>query len=127
MTYHKLYNVLGQLSAILTRALKSNTHPWLRVVHVGISVIYGRCQQARNQLGTPGGRRVFWEEPKCFELCAIVSKYIQQIFPGETKNFLGEAKPPWLRAWMSHLGSRVALLRFRNTEIIPKHPLQKVC
>jgi len=44
MTYHKLYNVLGQLSAILTRALKSNTHPWLRVVHVGISVIFnGRC------------------------------------------------------------------------------------
>jgi len=28
---------------------------------------------------------------------------------------------------MSHLGSRVALLRFRNTEIIPKQPLQKVC
>jgi len=43
MTYHKLYNVLGQLSAILTRALKSNTHPWLRV-HVGISVIFsGGC------------------------------------------------------------------------------------
>ena len=36
MTYHKLYNVLGQLSAILTRVLKSNTHPWLRVVHDGI-------------------------------------------------------------------------------------------
>jgi len=28
---------------------------------------------------------------------------------------------------MSHLGSRVALLRFRSTEIIPKQPLQKVC
>jgi len=28
---------------------------------------------------------------------------------------------------MSHLGSRVALLRFGNTEIIPKMPLQKVC
>jgi len=28
---------------------------------------------------------------------------------------------------MSHLGSRVALLCFRNTEIIPKLPLQKVC
>jgi len=28
---------------------------------------------------------------------------------------------------MSYLGSRVALLRFRNTEIIPKQPLQKVC
>jgi len=28
---------------------------------------------------------------------------------------------------MSHLGSRVAFLRFRNTEIIPKQSLQKVC
>jgi len=28
---------------------------------------------------------------------------------------------------MSLLGSRVALLRFRNTEIIPKQPLHKVC
>jgi len=44
MTYDKLYNVLGRLSAILTRALKSNTHSWLRVEHVGIYVIFdGRC------------------------------------------------------------------------------------
>jgi len=44
MTYDKLYNVLGQLSAILTRALKSNNHPRLRVVHIGKSVIFnGRC------------------------------------------------------------------------------------
>jgi len=28
---------------------------------------------------------------------------------------------------MSHVGSRFALLRFRNTEITPKQPLQKVC
>jgi len=28
---------------------------------------------------------------------------------------------------MSHLGSRAALLRFRNTEIIPKQPLQMLC
>jgi len=28
---------------------------------------------------------------------------------------------------MSHLGIKVALLRSRNTEIIPKQPLQKVC
>jgi len=43
-TYHKLYNVLGKFSAILTRALTSNTHPWLGVVHIGISVIFdGRC------------------------------------------------------------------------------------
>jgi len=44
MTYHKLYNILGQLSAIFTLALKSNNHLWLRVVHVEISVIFnGRC------------------------------------------------------------------------------------
>jgi len=44
MTYHKLHNVLRQLSAILTRVLKSNTHPWLSVVRVGISAIFnGRC------------------------------------------------------------------------------------
>jgi len=44
MTYHKLYSVMWQLSAILTMALKSNTHPWLRVVHIGISVIFNsRC------------------------------------------------------------------------------------
>jgi len=44
MTYHKLCSVLGQLSAILTQALKSNAHHLLRVVHVGISVIVnGRC------------------------------------------------------------------------------------
>jgi len=40
MTYDKLHNVFGKLSAILTRALKSTTHLWLRVVHVGISVIF---------------------------------------------------------------------------------------
>jgi len=43
-TYHNLYNVLGHLSAILTLALTSNTHPWLGIVHVGISAIFdGRC------------------------------------------------------------------------------------
>jgi len=60
MTYHKFYNVLGQLSAIFVLALKSNIQPWLRVVHVGISVIFN-------------GR-------------------------------------------FSHLGSRVALIRLRNTD-----------
>jgi len=68
MTYHKLYNVLRQLSAILTQALRSDTHPWLKVVYVGISVILAPT-----------------------------------------------------------VGSRVALLRFRNTEIIPKQTLQTVC
>jgi len=43
--------------------------------------------QARNQLGTPGGRRVFWEWPKFFKLCPILSNYVQHIFPGGRKIF----------------------------------------
>jgi len=70
MTYQKLYNVLGQLYAILTRALS------LIPAHV-------------------------WE--------LYVLEFV------------------WFLWQMSHLRSRVALLRFRNTEIIPKQPLQKVC
>ena len=50
MTYDKLYNVLGQLSAILGWALKSTTHPWLRVVHVGISVVFGGCHTYEAEL-----------------------------------------------------------------------------
>jgi len=41
--------------------------------------------QARSQLGTPGGRRVFLEGPKFFELCPIFSNYIQRVFPGRGK------------------------------------------
>ena len=49
--YHKLYNVLGQLSAIFTRVLTFNTHPWLGVEHVGISVIFdGRCHTQEAEL-----------------------------------------------------------------------------
>ena len=50
-------------------------------------------------LGHQEGRRVFWERPKFFELCPIFSNYIQHIFPGGAKNFLGGASPPWLQAW----------------------------
>jgi len=39
------------------------------------------------------GRRVFWEGPKFFELCPIVLDYVQHIFPGGTKNFLGWLRP----------------------------------
>jgi len=45
------------------------------------------CHQARNQLRTPGGRRVFWEWPKFFKLCPILSNYVQHIFPGGAKIF----------------------------------------
>ena len=53
--------------------------------------------QARNQFGTLGGRRVFWEEPKFLKLCPIVLNYVQHIFPGEANIFLGWASPPWSR------------------------------
>jgi len=57
--------------------------------------------QARNQLGTRGGRRVFREGPKFFELCPIFKNYVQHIIPGVAKIFLGGISPPvpsWLRA-----------------------------
>jgi len=46
--------------------------------------------QARNQLGTPGGRRAFEKGDTFLELCPIVSKYVQHIFPVGTKMFVGE-------------------------------------
>jgi len=50
-------------------------------------------------LGHQEGRRVFREGLKFFELCPIVSNYVQHIFSGGAKNFLGGLLPPWLRAW----------------------------
>ena len=50
--------------------------------------------QARNQLGTPGGRRVFWEWPNSFKLCPIVLKYVQHIFLGGQKIIQGGFAPP---------------------------------
>ena len=47
-------------------------------------------KQARNQLGTSGGR-VFWEGPKFFKLCPVVLNYVQHILPGEGKIF---SNPP---------------------------------
>jgi len=40
MKYHKMCDVLSQLFEIFSRALTSTTQPWLRVVHVRISVIF---------------------------------------------------------------------------------------
>ena len=50
-----------------------------------ISIINDILKQASNQLGTPGGRRVFWDGPKCFKLCPIILNYVQNIFPGGRK------------------------------------------
>jgi len=53
----------------------------------------GGNTQACNQLGTPAGRRVFWEWPKFVKLCPILSNYVQHTFPGGAKNFLGGLRP----------------------------------
>jgi len=53
--------------------------------------------QARNQLGTPwGGGEEFSDSGANF------SNYVQYIFPGQAKIFLGGDSPPWLRAWIRH-------------------------
>ena len=57
--------------------------------------------QARNQLGTPGGgegAESFLKGEQIFELCEIVSKYVQHFFPVGAKTFLRGFCPPWLRA-----------------------------
>jgi len=47
----------------------------------------GHTTQARNQLGTPGGRRFFWEGSKVFKLCPTT------FFQGWRKNFPGDWNP----------------------------------
>jgi len=45
-------------------------------------------------LGHQEERRVCWEWLKLFKLCPILSNYVQHIFPGRGKNFLGVVSPP---------------------------------
>jgi len=46
-------------------------------------------------LGQQEGRRVFWEGPKYFELCPVLFKFVQNIFPGGEKIFTrGGFAPP---------------------------------
>jgi len=71
------------------------------VLHNNIIIIYllqthGTCHghnQAHNQLGTSGGRRVVWQGPKVFKVCPIVLNYVLDIFSGGTNIFLGEFAP----------------------------------
>ena len=58
--------------------------PWCDIARTSQAYI---CHQARNQLGTPGGPRSFWEGPKFFKLCPIILNYVQHIFPGGGKKF----------------------------------------
>jgi len=54
--------------------------------------------QGCNQLGTPGRPKSFLRGGQIFKLCAIVSKYVQHIFPVGAKIFLRWDSPPWLQA-----------------------------
>jgi len=74
---------------------------WLHV-HITLTAepfnfraFYKKCGlQARNQLGTPGGAKSFPKGPH-FLTCPIFLNHVQQMFPGEAKNFLGTASPPF--------------------------------
>ena len=70
--------------------------------------------RALTSLGYQEGRRVFWEGPKCFELCPIVLNNVQHNFPGWAINF-----PPWLRARF-HLSSDITLLLILCTILLNK-------
>ena len=54
-------------------------------------------------LGHQEGRRFFWEEPKFFKICPILSNYVQHILPKVRKILHGRwnclLRPPYLRAW----------------------------
>ena len=61
--------------------------------------------QAHNQLGTLGGRRVFWEELKFLKLFPVFPNYVQHIFKGGERNFKGFAplRPPPLTGLVAML------------------------
>jgi len=67
---------------------------WASKVNVGIRAVTSSGHQEE--------RRVFWVGLKIIEICPIFSNYIQHIFAGEVKNYLGvfaSLHHPWLRAW----------------------------
>jgi len=59
----------------------------------GSSVYIIVCRPVTS-LGHQEGRRVFREGPKFLELCPKFLNYVQHIFPGGAKNFLGALLPP---------------------------------
>jgi len=76
MTFHKLYSVLGQLSAILTRALK----------------------QARNQGGEAPPRKFFSPLEKCVGHRLKRLDMVQKILAPLAKLFTPPGVPRWIRA-----------------------------
>ena len=61
-----------------------------------------RAEQARNQLGSPGGAKSFLRGAQIFWTVSNNFKRCQYIFPGGKKFSRGTSPPlrhPWLRAW----------------------------
>jgi len=77
-------------------ALTANANAWLTAQASRNG--QGRIQ-ARNQIGSPGGRRVFCKGTKFFKLFPMILNYVQHIFTGGSKIFVGGIWPPWLWAW----------------------------
>jgi len=55
---------------------------------------HAKYNQARNQLGTSRRAKSFLRGFKFFTLCPMDLNYVQNIFPGGSKNFLGRAFAP---------------------------------
>jgi len=89
-SYHQLYPVLAKIRINRIRINRGSLYwyPWLlKILH------YVTIQRPVTRLGRRRDEE-FSEGEKIFKLCPIVSKYVQHIFPGEAKIFLGVASPP---------------------------------
>ena len=79
--------------------------------------------QARNQLGTPRGAAKSSGE-KNFKLCAIVSKYVQHIFPVGAKIFLRGASPALVTGlWTDFYASQKINIFLRTLSVLAKFDL----
>jgi len=109
MQYDQLINVpplfcnMNSASKPANRALNNDANV-LPCKQFTVSFIYVTTPATRpvTSLGHQEGRRVFREGPKFFEPCPIFLNYVQHIFPGWAKIFLGLASPPWLRVCPQH-------------------------
>jgi len=63
------------------------------VVHIDNTGCPSGTSRPVTSLGHQEGRRVFREGPRFFEPCPIFLNYVQHIFPGGPKIFLGGLRP----------------------------------
>jgi len=78
-------------------------------------------------LGHQEGRRVFWEGPKFFELCPIVSHYILSIFAGGGENFSRGTSPPLVTGLLGWWTPRVDNLKLSELAYTRIENAYKVC